>query len=61
MNEGYWRNLAVNPLNLPQGPQPAALQGAAGAISEEIQFRHKRVWGYVYRPYKSEPADLSAP
>jgi hypothetical protein len=63
MNEGYWRNLAVNPLNLPQGPQPAALQGAAaaGATSEEIQFRHKRVWGYVYRPYKSEPADLSAP
>jgi hypothetical protein len=63
MNEGYWRNLAVNPLNLPQGPQPAALQGAAaaGATSEEIQFRHKRVWGYVYRPYKSEPADLSSP
>ena len=24
--QGYWRNLAVNPLNLPQGPQPAALQ-----------------------------------
>lgn len=61
MNEGYWRNLAVNPLNLPQGPQPPAAQGAAGATSEEIQFRHKRVWGYVYRPYKSEPADHSAP
>ena len=25
------------------------IQGAAGATSEEIQFRHKRVWGYVYR------------
>ena len=25
------------------------VQGAAGATSEEIQFRHKRVWGYVYR------------
>ena len=24
--QGYWRNLAVNPLNLPQGPQPPAAQ-----------------------------------
>ena len=20
--------------------------------AEEIQFRHKRQWGYIYRPYK---------
>ena len=26
MNEGYWRNQAVNPLNLPQGPVPQVAQ-----------------------------------
>ena len=26
MNEGYWRNQAVNPLNLPQGPVPQIAQ-----------------------------------
>ena len=51
MNEGYWRNQAVNPLNLPGQQQ----QG--GTVSEEIQFRHRRVWGYIYRPYKSEPCE----
>lgn len=55
MNEGYWRNLAVNPVNLPAGQQ-----GLAAASQEEIHFRHRRLWGYVYRPYKSEPADLSS-
>lgn len=58
INEGYWRNQAVNPLNLPQGPVAQVAQGA-GATSEEIQFRHKRIWGYIYRPYKSEPQESS--
>lgn len=68
MNEGYWRNQAVNPLNLPQGqgqaPPPAQpiqphIQQGAGATTEEILFRHKRIWGYIYRPYKSEPQNNS--
>jgi len=54
MNEGYWRNQAVNPLNLPQVPVAAQQNQAGIATTEEIQFRHKRVWGYIYRPYKAE-------
>jgi len=49
MNEGYWRNMAVNPLQ----PQ----QNEEGTTNEEIQFRHKRLWGYIYRPYRSEPTE----
>ena len=61
MNEGYWRNMAINPLNLAQAqaapPANAGLESAAS--SEEIQFRHKRLWGYIYRPYKAAPAQSS--
>ena len=61
MNEGYWRNMAINPLNLAQAqaapPANAGLESAAS--SEEIQFRHKRLWGYIYRPYKAAPAPSS--
>lgn len=51
VNEGYWRNQAVNPL------QP---QNEEETTNEEIQFRHKRVWGYIYRPYRSEPTDQTS-
>jgi len=55
VNEGYWRNQAINPLNLPQAPIAAAqINQAAAPTTEEIQFRHKRIWGYIYRPYKAE-------
>ena len=47
MNEGYWRNQAINPLNA------ATVQAQAQATTEEIQFRIKRQWGYIYRPYKA--------
>ena len=61
MNEGYWRNMAINPLNMAQvlaaPPAQAGLESAAS--SEEIQFRHKRHWGYIYRPYKAAPASSS--
>jgi len=53
MNEGYWRNQAVNPLNIPQAGAQPQLVGQA-ATSDEIQFRHKRHWGYIYRPYYAE-------
>jgi len=52
MNEGYWRNMAVNPLNAAQAPPPPQA-AAVGTSTEEIQFRHKRHWGYIYRPYKA--------
>jgi len=55
VNEGYWRNQAINPLNLPQAPIAAAqINQAAAPTTEEIQFRHRRIWGYIYRPYKAE-------
>ena len=75
MNEGYWRNMAVNPLNAAQAPPPPQVRidsgfprkwfgrwmnllfpiqaAAVGTSTEEIQFRHKRHWGYIYRPYKA--------
>ena len=62
MNEGYWRNMAINPLNLvgAQAPPPAQAGLESAANSEEIQFRHKRLWGYIYRPYKAAPAPSSS-
>ena len=58
MNEGYWRNQAINPINLDNNPgQAVQVQATTG---DEIQFRHKRHWGYIYRPYYSELSeDLS--
>ena len=82
MNEGYWRNQAINPLNManipvqPQ-PQPAPqppvvirilkikyvyviqslfllVKVGQATTADEIQFRQKRHWGYVYRPYYAE-------
>lgn len=88
MNEGYWRNQAINPLNManipvqPQ-PQPAPqppvvirilkikyvyviqslfllVKVGQATTADEIQFRQKRHWGYVYRPYYAEKSsDLS--
>ena len=37
MNEGYWRNQAVNPLNLPQGPAP-----------QVVQVRYRPVMHYLF-------------
>jgi len=51
MNDGYLRNQAINPLNIAQMPPPP--QAGIETSSDEIQFRHKRSWGYIYRPYKA--------
>ena len=56
MNEGYWRNMAINPLNAAQVAPPAQAGLESAASSEEIQFRHKRHWGYIFRPYKAARA-----
>ena len=29
--------------------------GVDGITSEKIQIRHQREWGYVYRPFRTEP------
>ena len=35
-------------------------QVGPATTSDEIQFRHKRHWGYIYRPYYAEISqDLS--
>lgn len=33
--------------------------GVDGITSEKIQIRHQREWGYVYRPFRTEPEALS--